>query len=64
MNWEIFALAVTGAVFAGGAVGLILQRSLPETYTSGGPRDMIGAVVGLRDCFARLPSPSGRCSII
>src|ERR1700722_11253011 len=27
-----------------GAAGLILQRSLPEKYTSGGPRDMIGAV--------------------
>ena len=38
MNPEIFALAVTTAVFAGGAVGLILQRSLPEKYTSGGPR--------------------------
>ncbi|MFZ0209336.1 MAG: hypothetical protein WAL59_25050 [Roseiarcus sp.] len=38
MNPEIFALAVTTAVFAGGAVALILQRSLPEKYTSGGPR--------------------------
>jgi len=54
MNPEIFALAVTGAVFAGGAVGLILQRSLPEKYTSGGPRDMIGAVVGLLTLLSAL----------
>ena len=31
----------------GGAVGLFLQRILPEKFTTGGPRDMIGAVVGL-----------------
>jgi hypothetical protein len=54
MNPEIFALAVTGAVFAGGAIGLILQRSLPEKYTSGGPRDMIGAVVGLLTLLSAL----------
>jgi hypothetical protein len=54
MNPEIFALAITGAVFAGGAVGLILQRSLPEKYTSGGPRDMIGAVVGLLTLLSAL----------
>ena len=54
MNPEIFALAVTAAVFAGGAVGLILQRSLHEKYTSGGPRDMIGAVVGLLTLLSAL----------
>jgi hypothetical protein len=54
MNPEILALAVTAAVFAGGAVGLILQRSLPEKYTSGGPRDMIGAVVGLLTLLSAL----------
>jgi hypothetical protein len=54
MNPEIFALTVTAAVFVGGAVGLILQRSLPEKYTSGGPRDMIGAVVGLLTLLSAL----------
>src|SRR5271156_290764 len=54
MNPEILALAVTAAVFAGGAVGLILQRSLPEKYTNGGPRDMIGAVVGLLTLLSAL----------
>ena len=39
--------AVGLAVFAGGAIGLILQRLLPDPFTTGGPRDMIGAVVGL-----------------
>ena len=34
-------------VFVGGAIGLELQRALPESYTTGGPRDMTGAVVGL-----------------
>ena len=41
-------------IFAGGAVGLILQRLLPETFTSGGPRDMIGAVVGLLTLLSAL----------
>ena len=34
-------------VFVGGAIGLELQRRLPESYTTGGPRDMTGAVVGM-----------------
>src|SRR5271165_2634482 len=38
----VFAL-----VFVGGAIGLELQRALPESYTTGGARDMTGAVVGL-----------------
>jgi hypothetical protein len=42
---EKFALAVAVVVFIGGSVGLILQR-LPERHTTGGPRDMIGAVGG------------------
>jgi hypothetical protein len=54
MNPEIFALAVTAAVFGGGAVGLILQRSLPEKYASEGPRYMIGAVVGLLTLLSAL----------
>ena len=32
-------------VLVGGAIGLELQRVLPESYTTGGPRDMTGAVV-------------------
>jgi hypothetical protein len=47
MSPEKFALCVALAVFVGGAVGLFLQRILPEKFTTGGPRDMIGAVVGL-----------------
>ncbi len=41
-------------MFAGGAVGLILQRVLPEKFTTGGPRDMIGAVVGLLTLLSAL----------
>ena len=35
------------AVFLGGTLGLVLQWVLPESLLSGGPKDMIGAVVGL-----------------
>jgi len=35
------------AVFMGGVIGLQLHRALPEDWTTGGPRDMTGAVVGL-----------------
>jgi hypothetical protein len=41
------ALCVAAATFVGGVIGLILQWALPEKLTTGGPRDMIGAVVGL-----------------
>jgi hypothetical protein len=47
MTAEALALTVAGAVFAGGALGLILERHLPDHFTTGGPRDMIGAVSGL-----------------
>jgi hypothetical protein len=47
MNPEKFAAAVAVAIFAGGLIGLVLQRSLPEKHTTGPARDMIGAVVGL-----------------
>ena len=43
----ILPAIVFAVVFAGGAIGLELQRVLPESYTTGGPRDMTGAVVGL-----------------
>jgi hypothetical protein len=51
---EKFACAAALAVFAGGAVGLILQRLLPDEFTTGGPRDMIGAVVGLLTLLSAL----------
>jgi hypothetical protein len=51
---ERFACAVALAVFVGGAAGLILQRLLPEEFTTGGPRDMIGAVVGLLTLLSAL----------
>ena len=54
MSPEKFALCVALAVFAGGAVGLFLQRILPEKFTTGGPRDMIGAVVGLLTLLSAL----------
>jgi hypothetical protein len=38
---------VFAVVFFGGIIGLHLQRRLPDAYTTGGPRDMIGAVSGL-----------------
>ena len=47
MNSLILAAIVFVVVFAGGAFGLRLQRALPEGYTTGGARDMIGAVSGL-----------------
>jgi len=51
---EKFAFAVGLAVFASGTVGLILQRVLPDAFTTGGPRDMIGAVVGLLTLLSAL----------
>src|SRR5271155_867138 len=54
MSPERFAFLVGVAVFAGGAVGLVLQRILPDKFTTGGPRDMIGAVVGLLTLLSAL----------
>jgi hypothetical protein len=54
MSPEKFAFGVAVAVFAGGAIGLILQRLLHESFTTGGPRDMIGAVVGLLTLLSAL----------
>ena len=51
---EKFACLIALAVFAGGAIGLILQRLLPDEFTTGGPRDMIGAVVGLLTLLSAL----------
>jgi hypothetical protein len=54
MSPERFAFQVALAVFVGGALGLVLQRVLPERFTTGGPRDMIGAVVGLLTLLSAL----------
>src|SRR5271167_4178020 len=54
MSPEKFAFWVAVSVFAGGALGLVLQRVLPEKFTTGGPRDMIGAVVGLLTLLSAL----------
>jgi hypothetical protein len=42
-----FAIAIAIVMFAGGSLGLVLQRTLPEKHITGGSRDMIGAIVGL-----------------
>jgi hypothetical protein len=54
MNSVTIALCAAGLTFAGGVIGLILQRTLPERFTTGGPRDMIGAVVGLLTLLSAL----------
>jgi hypothetical protein len=38
---------VFAVVLGGGVIGLELQRKLPASYTTGGAKDMTGAVVGL-----------------
>ena len=47
MSSFTFAFAVAVAMFAAGLLGLLLQRVLPEKHTTGGSRDMIGAIAGL-----------------
>ena len=47
MSSDKFAIAVAVAMFAAGLLGLLLQRVLPEHHTTGGSRDMIGAIAGL-----------------
>ena len=47
MNSVTFALAIATLMFAGGSLGLALQRILPEEHITGGSREMIAAVVGL-----------------
>ena len=54
MSAEKLAFAIAIAVFAGWSIGLILERVLPEKYTTGAPRDMIGAVVGLLTLLSAL----------
>jgi hypothetical protein len=47
MSSDRFALLVAVGIFAGGLLGLLLQRVLPEKHITGGSREMIAAVVGL-----------------
>jgi hypothetical protein len=47
MTDEQLAILLGAIVFAGGGIGLALQWLLHDKFTSGGSRDMIGAVVGL-----------------
>ncbi len=47
MGSLIFPATIFAVVFVGGAIGLELQSALPESFTTGGPRDITGAVVGL-----------------
>jgi hypothetical protein len=53
MNPEVFAVVAAVVVFAGGSLGLILHRVLPEEQLTGG-KDMIGAVVGLLTLLSAL----------
>ena len=46
MSSLAISLVVTGVIVAGGVLGLVLQRVLPERYTTDKARDMIGGVVG------------------
>lgn len=54
MNPDKFAFAVAVAVFAAGALGLLLRGILPERHVTGGAKDMIGAVVGLLTLLSAL----------
>jgi len=54
MSSEKIAFAIAIAVFVCGAMGLILQRALPEKHTTGPARDMVGAVVGLLTLLSAL----------
>ena len=47
MNSELFAVALRSRCSLPGLLGLVLQRVLPEHHTTGGSRDMIGAIAGL-----------------
>ena len=46
MSSLAISLIVTGVIVAGGVLGLVLQRVLPERCTADRTRDMIGGVVG------------------
>ncbi len=54
MNPEKFAFAVAVVIFAGGALGLVVRRVLPEQHVTGGAKDLIGAVAGLLTLLSAL----------
>jgi hypothetical protein len=54
MSPEELAAAIGIVVFIGGSAGLVVQRMLPESFTTGGVRDMLGAVVGLLTLLSAL----------
>ena len=47
MNTALTAIVVAALTFAGGMVGLYLQRMLPDQHSVEKSRDMIGSVMGL-----------------
>ena len=51
---EKFAIVVAMVLFASGAIGFVLQRLLPEKYTTDASREMIQAVVGLLTLLSAL----------
>jgi hypothetical protein len=52
LNPEKFAFVVGVAVIAGGSLGLILHRLLPEKHVTGRGKDIVGVAVGLFTCPA------------
>jgi len=54
MNSVVIALSTALVTFAGGGLGLLLRRKLPERYTSGRSKDMIAAVSGLMTLLSAL----------
>ena len=54
MGPEKVALEIAIVILACGALGLLLQRALPERYTIGPARDMVGAIVGLLTLLSAL----------
>jgi len=54
MSPETFAFAIAASVFVCGAIGLALQQLLPEKYTTGPARDMVGSVVGMLTLLSAL----------
>jgi len=54
MQDETFALTIALVVFVFGAIGLLLQRVLPERFTTGAPKDLIGATAGLLTLLSAL----------
>ena len=51
---EKIAFAIAVGLFACGTIGFVLQRMLPETQTTGQPRDMVKAIVDLLTLLSAL----------